>query len=90
MISQRFSGTQTTYSLTTSTDTLRKHLKKHHAQKYQEACEQHGWKYLLPKEPTIGENRKGRLPAFSPETFLEYLVRFVTADDQVRVAPSSP
>jgi hypothetical protein len=27
------------------------------------------------------------LPAFSPETFLEYLVRFVTADDQVSPSP---
>jgi len=48
-----------------------------------------GWIYkpILKKdaEPTVADNRKQALPPFSPETFLEYLVRFVTADDQVRI-----
>lgn len=87
VVSHTFRDNPVSYGATTGNDPIRKHLKNKHTQQYQEACQANGWKYLDPKEPTIGENRQRRLPPFSPETFLEYLVRFVTADDQVRVAP---
>lgn len=87
VVSQTFRDQPKSYGPTTGNDPMRKHLKTKHTQQYQEACRTNGWKYLDPKEPTIGENRQSRLPPFLPETFLEYLVRFVTADDQVRVAP---
>lgn len=51
-------------------------------------AEKRGWRYHEKvKKPNVGENRKMALPAFSPETFLEYLVRFVMADDQVSPSP---
>jgi hypothetical protein len=54
---------------------------------YRQVCEEKGWNYATPRVavPTVGDNRKQVLPPFSPEAFLVYLVRFVTADDQVRV-----
>ena len=69
----------------TSSYNLRNHLKTKHLAEYTQACLEHGWSYLDPevKVPTVGENCKTALPPFSPETLLEYLVRFVTADDQV-------
>lgn len=73
------------YLPSTGTYNLRKHLKSKHLAEYTQACLDNGWTYLDPevKLPTVGENRKTALPPFSPETLLEYLVRFVTADDQV-------
>ena len=60
-----------------------------HKAQYQQICEEKGWTYATSNAgPTIGDNRKRALPPFSPEAFLEYLVRFVTADDQVRITPT--
>ena len=75
------------YSSTTGSSNLRKHLMKEHYAAYKEACVEHGWTYCTPKvkQPTVGENWKRALPPFSAAAFLEYLVRFVTADDQVSV-----
>jgi hypothetical protein len=76
------------YSLTTGTSNLRKHLTSQHEAVYLQMAEKRGWRYHEKvKKPNVGENRKMALPAFSPETFLEYLVRFVTADDQVSPSP---
>jgi hypothetical protein len=76
------------YSLTTGTSNLRKHLTSQHEVVYLQMAEKRGWRYHEKvKKPNIGENRKMALPAFSPETFLEYLVRFVMADDQVSPSP---
>jgi len=51
-------------------------------------CAEKGWNYPGSKnrQPTVGDNRKNALPPFSEATFLEYLVRFVTADDQVSIS----
>jgi hypothetical protein len=78
------------YKEKTGNDNLRRHLMNKHDTLYREECEKNAWKYPGSKDekkPTIGENRKAALPPFSPETFLEYLVRFITADDQVRHTP---
>jgi hypothetical protein len=73
----------------TGSANLRKHLLTRHEEQYKQACEENGWDYYTRSVqvplPTIGENRKEALPPFSPENFLVYLVRFVAADDQVRV-----
>ena len=77
------------YGIKTGTANLRLHLEKTHKQQYIQLHTDMGWIYkpILKKdaEPTVADNRKQALPPFSPETFLEYLVRFVTADDQVRI-----
>jgi hypothetical protein len=76
------------YGMKTGSANLRKHLITHHESVYMQMAEKEGWKYVgKVKKPTIGENRKMALPSFSPESFLEYLVRFVAADDQVSPNP---
>ena len=72
------------YSATTASGNLRSHLQKHHTDLYERTCEENKWNYKPKVTSTIvGANRKSALPAFSPETFLDYLVHFVTTDDQV-------
>jgi len=75
------------YSAKTGNDNLRKHLKREHEAAYHQKCQDEGWGYGTKKipQPSIGDNRKSALPPFSPEAFLEYLVRFITADDQVSI-----
>lgn len=73
------------YGTSTANTNLRNHLLKLHNAEYTQRCEQENWSYATPKvaKPTVGDNRKSALPSFSPEALLDYLVRFVTADDQV-------
>lgn len=75
------------YGITTGTSNLRKHLVLCHEELYVQKCQDKGWTYGTPKvkEPTIGENRKSAIPPFTAEGFVEYIVRWVTADDQVSV-----
>jgi len=72
------------YATTTATGNLRGHLQRVHTELYDRTCEENKWNYK-PKvtAAVVGANRKSELPAFSPEMFLDYLVRFVTSDDQV-------
>jgi hypothetical protein len=78
------------YGTRTANGNLRNHMYKNHPQEYDQAVEQNGWNHRLSSEtndPRGGSNpgnvRKESLPAFSPEAFMEYLVRFIVADDQV-------
>jgi hypothetical protein len=77
------------YQPKTATANLRNHLTKVHDAVYKAMCEEKGWSYgsSKAKKATVGDQRKNALPPFSPETFVEYLVRFVTADDQVSRVP---
>jgi hypothetical protein len=76
------------YGMKTGSSNLRKHLITNHKELYTQMSQEHGWKYLEKKSTVnVGANRKMALPSFSPETFLEYLVRFVAADDQVSPDP---
>jgi len=72
------------YATTTATGNLRGHLQRVHAKLYNRTCEEKKWNYK-PKvtAAVVGANRKSELPAFSPETFLDYLIRFIMTDDQV-------
>jgi hypothetical protein len=75
------------YAPKTASGNLCIHLEKEHAELYKATCEEKGWNYgpKLP-QPQVGDMRKSALPPFSPEGFLEYLIRFVAADDQVGVS----
>jgi hypothetical protein len=77
------------YGPNTGNTNLRRHLRQIHAEEYDGAVLQHKWSYKLSSElgdPSTHDARNKRdpeLPSFSPEAFLEHLVRFVVADDQV-------
>jgi hypothetical protein len=76
------------YKIDTGKSNCRQHLKKCHKDEYDNAIRRYKWSYCLstkdPAErPTIGKLRKHALPPFSSETFINYLVRFIVADDQV-------
>lgn len=78
------------YGPSTGNSNLRYHLYKVHPEDYDEAILKHGWNYKLSTQTnstfTHNNKRKTRdegLPPFSPETFLEYLVQFVVANDEV-------
>lgn len=77
------------YSTNTASANLRRHLVNEHGPAYDKVIIENGWNYPLSTEKksgkgvTTGDLRKRALPAFSPEVFLKYLVRFIVADDQV-------
>ena len=72
------------YSATTASENLRSHLQKHHTDLYERMCEENKWNYKPKVTSTVvGANQKSALPAFLPEMFLKYLIRFVMADNQV-------
>jgi hypothetical protein len=66
----------------------RKHLRKVHPAIYDMKVQENNWPYRLSTEEpdvktTVGELCKRALPHFTLESFIEYLVRFIVADDQV-------
>jgi hypothetical protein len=76
------------YRMKTAKTNCRHHLIREHPATYDKTVLEKGWHYPLSTEKpgatvTVGELRKRALPQFTPETFLDYLVRFVVADDQV-------
>jgi hypothetical protein len=77
------------YKYKTGTGNCRKHLRgKKHTAIYDKTVLEKNWPYPLSTDnpdnkTTVGELRKHALPRFTLETFIEYLVRFIVADDQV-------
>ena len=79
------------YGGSTSNSSLRPHLEKAHWDLYMRLKEMHGWDTQLPGEASRArsqatgtvEDGRGRIEAFSEETFHKYLYRFIVADDQV-------
>lgn len=76
------------YGINTGYSNLRKHLANEHPAAYDKAILENGWNYRLSDEiksgqPTTVEARKQSLPPFTHASFIDYLVRFVVADDQV-------
>ena len=76
------------YGSKTGNSNLRGHLYREHAEEYDEAVVHYKWPYKLSTEsdaPTENaRNQRGQeVPSFSPAAFLEHLVRFIVADDQV-------
>jgi hypothetical protein len=82
------------YAKGTSNTGLRAHIRKYHAKAYVEACEKNGWDIViaeLQKKPTQTQLdphlrpgvKKGDRKRFTGENFLNALVDFIAADDQV-------
>ena len=80
------------YAKATGNSNLRNHLTKRHAVAYDNAIIDNGWSYKLSTHSDDVAHNNTRndvtnwlvLP-FSPKVFLDNLVRFVIADDQVRL-----
>lgn len=76
------------YKLNTGKGNCRKHLIANHATIYDKTVVEMGWSYPLSTETpgartTVADLRRRTLPQFTSGTFLDYLVRFIVADDQV-------
>lgn len=76
------------YGLKTGNTNLRRHLHQVHPGEYDDAVLQHNWQYKLTSQLSDASNnarnqRDQKIPSFSPVSFLEHLVRFIVADDQV-------
>ena len=82
------------YGPNTGNSNLWNHLCRIHPEEYDKAVLQHKWEYKLSAkfcDPTTHAslNKRDReLPSFSLAAFLEHLVRFVIANDQV--SPNDP
>jgi hypothetical protein len=65
---------------------LRKHLANKHAADYDTAITKNNWKYRSSSDIKSGTSNAVEarsLPPFTQESFVDYLIRFVVADDQV-------
>jgi hypothetical protein len=67
---------------------LRKHLVNHHAAIYDKAIVENRWSYRLSAEQKSGKSvtaggREPSLPPFTLASFIDCIIRFVVADDQV-------
>jgi hypothetical protein len=79
------------FSDSTSTSSLRPHLEKYHSQLYLKLAQERGWKIQLPgivsrarsNASGSAESQGSPLDNFNEETFHNYLLRFIVADDQV-------
>jgi hypothetical protein len=75
--------------MSTGTSNLRKHLLRHHPQEYDKAVTENNWDYQLSTQVNTASDHSGlnattrSVPPFSAEVFLDHLVRFIVADDQV-------
>lgn len=80
------------YAVTTSTSSLRKHLRQIHYGLYIDTLKLNGWtQWLQPNEIDLQLQQQQaakpshqRLP-FSPKALLDALVRWIVVDDQVRI-----
>jgi len=75
------------YSLILTTSTLQNHLHHLHLAVYIATCKKKGWmRYLQPQEIDGCQQLASLQPyaPFSPNVFLEVLVQWIVADDQVR------
>jgi hypothetical protein len=77
------------YAIKTGNTNLRNHLRNVHGKEYDEAISRYNWPYLLSTQTRDASTQNDRnqrdpdVPSFSPAVFLEHLVRFIVADDQV-------
>jgi hypothetical protein len=81
-------GMKHRYSLTTSNSTLRTHLGAAHRELYERACKLYGWENKLPgatkSDISISSEMQAQVQTpFTMEVFVNHLVNFITADDQV-------
>lgn len=84
------------YAKSTATSNLRRHLRLIHPEDYDQAVVENKWAYPLSTQTNVASAHKDRtlrdpnLPPFSPSSFMEHLVRFIVADDQVSLFTSYP
>jgi len=76
------------YNVKSGKSNCRYHLRQEHGAIYDQTVQEKGWDYPLSTEKpgnktTAGELRKRAVPHYTIESFIEYLVRFIVADDQV-------
>ena len=76
------------YGMSTGYLNLRKHLASKHAAAYDKAIVENNWNYRFSTDVKSGktntiETRKQSLPPFTQTSFIDYIIRFVVADDQV-------
>jgi hypothetical protein len=76
----------------TGTSNLRKHLVRKHAAAYNKAIMENGWNYRFSSDVKSGKSNAVEKapehppPPFTQASFIDYIVRFVVADDQVSSA----
>lgn len=72
------------YQLNTGYDNLRRHLRNEHRDAYFQADLEYGWGYFgSDNEAAVKNPRSVDIPRYSSEVFMDHLVRFIAADDQV-------
>ena len=80
------------YSSSTANNNLRNHLYKHHADGYDQTVVDNNWPYSLSTQTNDARSHKNAgnirvrdraVPQFSAMAFLDSIVSFVVADDQV-------
>jgi hypothetical protein len=76
------------YGMGTGNTNLRRHLASKHAAAYDKAIVANSWEYRLSGDVKSGKSnsvgaQKPSLPPFTQASFIDYIVRFVVADDQV-------
>jgi hypothetical protein len=72
---------------------LRGHLERYHEEEYLKAAQDNGWTIMLPswlkkeklKHDTALQEANASRVSFTPEIFLQHLVNWIVADDQVRI-----
>jgi hypothetical protein len=71
---------------------LRRHIERFRQDEYLKACQENRWRIMLPnwlKEKKAAEavtqDSQAARTAFSLELFLQYLINWIVADDQVRI-----
>jgi hypothetical protein len=77
------------YGPHTGNTNLQRHLRREHAEEYDNAILEHKWSYKLSGEMLDASTQNPRsmhdhvLPSFSLVAFLDQLIHFIVADDQV-------
>jgi hypothetical protein len=75
------------YGMSTGYLNLRKHLASKHAADYDKAILENRWNYRPSTDVKSGksdsEAQNRSLLPFTQASFLEYIIRFIVADDQV-------
>lgn len=78
------------YSWRTSTSGLRSHLERFHKEEYLRLSKERGWVIQLASVKSQQAKSAGNLKPrvfFSSDAVTDYLVRFIAANDQVRLTP---
>jgi hypothetical protein len=80
------------YKLGTGKTNCRNHLIRKHSAVYDQTVQEKQWPFRLSNEKRGAKTAglpKRVVPRFTLDLFIEYLVRFIVANDQVRSLPLS-